>query len=123
MNRHRLIKTFIESVERIAPLSYADRSWDNVGLLLESPIVPLAPNGKCRVLLTIDLTEKVFEEARGEGVGIILSYHPPWFHPEKSLTLDRGRGRFGILAMCAAHNISIYSPHSALDSIHGGSTF
>lgn len=36
--------------------------------------------------MTNDLTEEVVEEAVQEGAGLILSYHPPVFHPLKKIT-------------------------------------
>lgn len=120
--RHALVQEFLQVAEKVAPLSFADCSWDNVGLLFESPHVKLVgPAKACRVLLTVDLTEAVFAEAVAKEASIILSYHPPWFRGEKSLTLDRSRGMMRMVALCAAHGISIYSPHSALDAIPGGS--
>lgn len=120
MNRHPVLAHFLQVTEQVAPLSLADGSWDNVGLLLESPTVRLSPSGTCRVLLTVDLTEAVYEEAIAQGAAIILSYHPPWFRGEKSLTLDQGRGVMRVVALCAAAGISIYSPHSALDALPEG---
>lgn len=120
MNRHPVLTHFLQVAEQVAPLSLADSSWDNVGLLLESPTVHLLPSGVCRVLLTVDLTEAVYEEAIAQEAAIILSYHPPWFRGEKSLTLDKGRGIMRIVALCAAAGISIYSPHSALDALPEG---
>lgn len=120
--RHPAIGHFIRGIESIASISFADRSWDNVGLLFESPRVKLiGPNNSCRVLLTIDLTEAVFREAVEKEASIILSYHPPWFRNEKSLTLDSSRGMTRMVTLCASEGISIYSPHSALDAIKGGS--
>ncbi|PJF19811.1 Nif3p [Paramicrosporidium saccamoebae] len=115
--RHKALSNFMRAMESIAPLSLADRSWDNVGLLLESPTVVDNP---CRVLLTVDLTEPVYNEAVNKGISIILAYHPPWFRGEKSLTLDQSRGMMRMVTLCAASGISIYSPHSALDAIRGG---
>jgi putative NIF3 family GTP cyclohydrolase 1 type 2 len=118
--QHRAVTLFVEAMERIAPLALADKSWDNVGLLFESPTVHTVKDA-VRVLLTIDLTEKVFKEAVEKQVSIIMSYHPPWFRGEKSLTLNQNRGMMRMVTLCASEGISIYSPHSALDAVKGGS--
>lgn len=118
--RNAIIAQFMRVMEEIAPLCLADHSWDNVGLLLESPTVKPADNGKVRVMLTIDLSEPVLREALDRQIGIIMSYHPPWFKGEKSLTLDPRRGMMRMVALCASQGISIYSPHSALDAIKDG---
>lgn len=121
MSRSPILSKFIRAIEDIAPLRYADKSWDNVGLLLECPTVKRSGDNIYRVLLTIDLTEQVYREAMEKECGIIFSYHPPWFRGEKSMTLDEERGIMRNVTLCASSGISIYSSHSALDAVRGGS--
>jgi dinuclear metal center YbgI/SA1388 family protein len=67
-----------------------------------------------RVLLTIDCTREVLEEARRERADAILAYHPPIFAAVKRFTA-------GAVAFEAARaGIAIYSPHTALDAAEGG---
>lgn len=108
----------IACMKRIAPLELADHSWDNVGLLLESPQKPEASGSDHRVLLTIDLTMDVVEECIEEKVNTVITYHPTLFHPLKRMTLEDPISR--VLLHCAAHRISIYSPHTSLDACIGG---
>ncbi|KAG9073521.1 hypothetical protein FS749_015050 [Ceratobasidium sp. UAMH 11750] len=98
----------------IAPLRLAE-SWDNVGLLIESPVIQ--PN-RNKILLTIDLTTAVAEEALSTPTSLIVSYHPPIFSGLKSLTLGNPLQRS--LLRCAAGGVSVFSPHTALDSVRGG---
>lgn len=111
------LTTLIQSIERLYPRALSDISWDNTGLLLESPV---KNPGLKRVLLTIDLTTAVAEEALAMNppVGAIVAYHPVIFKPIKSLTLDDPRQR--ILLRLAASGISVYSPHTAMDAVVGG---
>ncbi|KAF8079324.1 NGG1p interacting factor 3 [Lyophyllum atratum] len=109
-----ILKAVCRAMERIAPLRLAE-SWDNVGLLLESPVQNLA---KKRVLLTIDLTTAVLSEALANDTSIIVSYHPPIFKGLQSLT--SANPLQSSLLQCVAKGISIYSPHTALDSVWGG---
>ncbi|KAJ7314740.1 NGG1p interacting factor 3 [Mycena albidolilacea] len=111
-----LTKSVCNAMRRIAPLSLAG-SWDNIGLILESP-VKNASAAANRVLVTIDVTPAVCDEAISKGVSMIVSYHPPIFRGLKSLTLATPLQ--GTLLRCAAAGISVYSPHSALDSVFGG---
>lgn len=64
-------------MQSLYPLALADKSWDNVGLLLEPP-KPRHRDPALRpsVLLTIDLTTAVAKEALAERSGIetIVSY-------------------------------------------------
>jgi len=67
-------------MQKLFPLELADRSWDNVGLLLESPIQrSRQPGTKPKVLLTIDLTTAVAQEALEENSGVetIVTYRMP----------------------------------------------
>ncbi|KAF7354345.1 hypothetical protein MVEN_01123000 [Mycena venus] len=111
-----LTKSVCNAMRRIAPPILAG-SWDNTGLILESP-VKSASAAANRVLLTIDITPAVCDEAISSGVSMIVSYHPPIFRGLKALTLATPLQ--GTLLRCAAAGISIYSPHSALDSVYGG---
>ncbi|KAJ1302477.1 hypothetical protein OPQ81_002795 [Rhizoctonia solani] len=111
-----LVRAVVRAFERgIAPLRLAE-AWDNVGLLIESP--KHRSNGATKVMLTIDLTPAVVEEALANDTGVIVSYHPPIFSGLKSLTLANPLQRS--LLRCAAEGISVYSPHTALDSVRGG---
>ncbi len=49
---------------------------------------------------------------------MIIAYHPPIFKPLSSLTLSNPIQ--ASLLRCAAAGISVYSPHSALDSVYEG---
>ncbi|KAI0778632.1 NGG1p interacting factor 3 [Trametes elegans] len=108
------VKSFCRIMGRVAPLQFAEK-WDNVGLILESPHV--RENAK-RVLLTIDLTPAVVEEALSTPTALIVAYHPPIFKPLSSITLSNPLQ--ASLLRCAAAGISIYTPHTALDSVTDG---
>ncbi|KAI5451004.1 hypothetical protein NCC49_002495 [Naganishia albida] len=115
-----LARTPIQIVQsawkRIAPLELADNSWDNVGVMIEAPF----PKKDARkVLLTIDLTIDVCKEALDmPDCSLIVSYHPPIFSGLKSLTLANPLQ--SSLLKLAASGISVFSPHTSLDSIDGG---
>ncbi|GHJ88051.1 hypothetical protein NliqN6_4453 [Naganishia liquefaciens] len=102
--------------KRIAPLELADTTWDNVGVMIEAPF----PKKDARtVLLTIDLTIDVCKEALAlPNCSLVVSYHPPIFSGLKSITLDNPLQ--GSLLKLAARGISVFSPHTSLDSIEGG---
>lgn len=111
MNSERVV----EAMRRIAPLELAETAWDNVGILVENPR-PLA--GSKTVLLTIDLTDAVLQEAVDQHASVIVAYHPPIFRPLKSLRLDDGKA--AIVLKAVVNGISIYSPHTALDAAQQG---
>lgn len=100
-------------MDQIAPTQYAEE-WDNVGLLIGSPGRLL--DGP--VVLTIDPSEAVIEEAVALGAAAIVTYHPVLFHSTRRLTTLRPRDRVAL--RCAEMNIAVYSPHTALDAAEGG---
>jgi len=106
------IDHIIHALEALAPPSYA-ADWDNAGLLLGSRQREITS-----ILLTIDLTQSVLEEAIAAGAGLIVSYHPPIFQPLKSITDATHTER--VILNSAAAGVAIYSPHTALDAAPGG---
>ncbi len=105
----------LNALESFAPLSYAGK-WDNVGLIIGSRSQALTGP----VLLTIDLAPGVLEEAKAAGASAILAYHPPIFHPIKSLTDETAMGKMLLEAVSAG--MAVVSPHSSLDAAPGGMT-
>lgn len=113
-----LVSDLITHLDAIAPLKYA-AEWDNVGLILGSPDQPV--DGP--ILLTIDLTEAVAEEAVKEQACAIVAYHPPLFVPIKKLVSGPGSTPAQRVALTVIHaGIAVYSPHTALDAASGGVT-
>ncbi|RME52512.1 MAG: Nif3-like dinuclear metal center hexameric protein [Deltaproteobacteria bacterium] len=96
-----------------APLDLA-QPWDNVGLIAGER------GGECTcVLLTVDLTAAVLDEAISKGCDLIVAYHPPIFKPIARLE-GGGSGMDGLLWRAIRHGIAVYSPHTALDAAQGG---
>ncbi|MFZ4573768.1 MAG: Nif3-like dinuclear metal center hexameric protein [Phycisphaerales bacterium] len=110
---HPTVQDLADVMGRIAPLEFAE-SWDRVGLQVGDPSRPL----KGPVLLTIDLTPGVLDEAIRHGAGAIIAYHPPIWEPLKRITAFSIAERTILRAVEAG--IAIYSPHTALDAIPGG---
>jgi dinuclear metal center YbgI/SA1388 family protein len=106
-------RDLIRAIESFAPLTYA-QTWDNVGLLVGSPDQALSGP----VILTIDLTEVVLEEAIRADASAIIAYHPPIWTPVKRITSETPTGR--IILRAAQVGIAVYSPHTALDAMPGG---
>ncbi len=109
------VQDLINAMEQIAPLKYAE-SWDKVGLQLG--VADRAIGGP--VMLTIDLTEEVLEEAMRKQAGMIIAYHPPLWTPLTALTDATHTER--IIRGAAESGIAIFTPHTALDAAPGGVT-
>jgi dinuclear metal center YbgI/SA1388 family protein len=95
-------------METIAPTRHAE-SWDNVGLLAGDVNQPVT-----KVLLTIDYTVDVAEEAAAGGFDAIVAYHPPIFDAIKRVTAP------SLIFDAIRRGVAIYSPHTALDVAPGG---
>jgi len=107
----------VNSMRKLYPEVLADKSFDNTGLLLEAPFNPSQRRANS-VLLTIDLTKAVAEEAIANNHSIVVAYHPIIFRGLKSLTLADSQQ--STLLRLATQGISVYSPHTAVDAIPGG---
>lgn len=103
----------MELMQSLAPLELAE-PWDNVGVLVDRG----ARADVERVLLTIDLSDAVLQEAIALGVDAIVAYHPPIFSGVKRIVPADPKGR--LLGELLARDILVYSPHTALDSVPGG---
>ena len=103
-----------QGLEELFPLHLAE-SWDPVGRQLGRGDQPIR-----RMMLTIDATEAVVEEAIASEVDLLLAYHPVLFHPPKRWDGDDPDVR--PLTKAAAHDLAIWSPHTAFDAIPGGVT-
>lgn len=103
----------LSALESIAPLELAEE-WDNVGLLVD----PGARRRIRSVVLAIDCTDAVVEEAVGLRADLIVAYHPVLFEPARRLVWEDLSHRAVLRAIRAG--ISIYSPHTALDAAAGG---
>ncbi|KNG81490.1 NGG1 interacting factor Nif3 [Aspergillus nomiae NRRL 13137] len=93
------------------------QSWDNTGLLLEAPFNPTRRQNNS-VLLAIDLTKAVAEEAIARKDSAIVAYHPIIFRGLKSLTFTDPQQQS--LLRLAQEGVSVYSPHTAVDATPGG---
>jgi len=110
----------MDALAALAPLRLAEE-WDNVGLLIE-PLARLGSAGQRRelsgVLLAIDATDAVVEEAVRRACDLVVAYHPPVFAGLKALRASTPRGRALVRAL--RYEVAIYSPHTALDAAAGG---
>lgn len=107
------VRDFCTVMEGIAPTDLA-QPWDRVGLVAGD-----LNEGVRRVLLCIDLTPEVVDEAISKKNDLVLAYHPPIFKPIASLRVP-SRDTDESVFRCIRGRIAIYSPHTALDAVDGG---
>ena len=90
------------------PTSIAE-DFDNVGLIIGDPESKITS-----ILVTLDTTEDVVEEAINKGCNLIVSYHPIIFNGLKQITNDSYVQKSVIKAV--KNNISVYAIHTSLDN-------
>lgn len=97
---------------RLAPKGWAE-DWDNVGLLVGNGERPVK-----RVLVALDLTDGVIDEALAAGAQLIVTHHPLIFKPLKALRLDGPEGRR--LERLIKHDLAVIAAHTNFDQAAGG---
>jgi dinuclear metal center YbgI/SA1388 family protein len=105
------IEQFTGLVEEIAPRGLAC-DWDNTGLLLR------CGDSVSKVLVCLDATDAVAEEAISGGCDMVLSHHPLIFRPVQSL--DYAQPMQGVVMKLVKNGISLYSAHTSFDIADGG---
>lgn len=100
------VKEVLDFLQEKAPFEY-QADFDNSGFL-----VGKQGRGVKKILVSLDITEEVAEEADLWGADLLVSHHPVIFHPVKSVTDETVTGRIlirllecGIAAICAHTNL------------------
>lgn len=107
-----ILQHIIDIIESAVPLKWQEE-WDNSGLQVGEPDAEIRA-----VLLAVDVTEQVMDEAVRRGCNLILSHHPLIFKGIKSLTGATPQERCVLAAV--RNRIAVYSSHTAVDSwLHG----
>lgn len=112
MSQKTTISEIIQLIESIAPLSLQE-SYDNAGLQTGNAAKTVES-----VLITLDVTEAVIDEAIAKGASLIIAHHPVIFGGIKKLTGKNPVERIIIKAI--QNKIAIYAAHTNIDSIVGG---
>ena len=106
------VKDVTEVIEAFAPLSLQEK-WDNSGLCVGSPDAEVSS-----VLLGLDCTEALVDEAVACGADMIVTHHPLIFSGLKRISPEDQVGAAVIKAVKAG--ISIYAAHTSADKVISG---
>lgn len=106
------IKDVTDALERFAPLPLQE-DYDNAGLQ-----IGLTEADASGVLLCLDVTPDVIEEAHRKGCNLIVSHHPLIFRGLKQVCDQNIVAR--CVRMAVEKGIAIYSAHTNLDNAPGG---
>ena len=106
------VKDIIKVIEDFAPLSIQE-GWDNSGLCVGSP-----EDEVTSVLLALDCTPELVDEAVACGADMIVTHHPLIFSGLKKISPEDMVGGAVIKAIRAG--ISIYAAHTSADKVLEG---
>ncbi len=99
-------------LERAAPLAYQE-SYDNAGLQCGDPQMEVRG-----VLIALDCTPAVVDEALRRGCNVVVAHHPLIFKPLKRLTGANEVEQ--TLLKAIRHDVALYAAHTNLDNVRHG---
>ncbi len=102
----------IQLMEELAPKSYAVEN-DKIGLQLGTLQKEIR-----NVLIALDVTDEVVEEALRVDANLIIAHHAIIFRPLPHLQTDTPAGR--LYEKLIKHDIAVYISHTNLDVADGG---
>ena len=106
------VKEIYQLIDNFAPFE-TQMDFDNAGFL-----VGRGDSAVERVLVALDITKVVVEEAVRRGCQLIVSHHPVIFGGVKSVTDETVTGR--VLLALAENGLSAICAHTNLDAAEGG---
>lgn len=102
------VKDIYSFLDSLAPFS-TSAPWDNTGLLVGNENSEVK-----RVMLSLDVTGDVIDEAIENSVDLVITHHPLIFEGVKSVTADT------LLYKAVSSGISFISSHTCLDIAKDG---
>jgi dinuclear metal center YbgI/SA1388 family protein len=106
------IKEILSHLESFAPPGYQE-DYDNSGLIAGNP------EAECTgVLLSLDCTEDIIQEATDNRCNLVVSHHPLIFRALRSILSENSQGKTLVAAI--KNDITIYAIHTNLDNIPAG---
>ena len=106
-----MVKTekIIDILEEFAPLDLQE-DWDNSGWQIN-----LRNSNVNKIMLSLNVTESVVEQAKQNNCDLIISHHPMIFSPQKCI-------RNKAIISAIQNNIQVYSLHTNFDKAENGTT-
>jgi dinuclear metal center YbgI/SA1388 family protein len=106
------LNALIRALESWAPTALQE-SYDNSGLITGHPEQEVTG-----VLISLDVTEAILDEAKAKGCNVIVSHHPIVFSGLKRLTGKTEVER--IIIRSIREGIALYAIHTNLDNVAHG---
>lgn len=99
-------------IEEFAP-NHIQEGWDNSGFCIGDPMRDVKG-----VILGLDCTPELIDEAIEQGVGMIITHHPLIFKGVKRITYGSSIER--MIAKLIKNDIVLYSVHTNIDKVING---
>lgn len=99
-------------LQKKAPFELQE-GFDNAGFLVGREAAPVS-----KILVALDITEQVAEEAAELGAQLIVAHHPVIFGSTRSVTDQTVTGR--VVLSLIEHGIAAICAHTNLDAVEGG---
>ncbi|MBU5486633.1 Nif3-like dinuclear metal center hexameric protein [Clostridium sp. MSJ-8] len=106
------VKDIIKEMEKLAP-PFLKESYDNVGLMVGDEEKDVQ-----KILLALDCTKEVINEAILNNIDLIITHHPLIFRKPSRIVMGDLQGE-KIISLIK-NDISLYSSHTNLDTVKGG---
>lgn len=105
-----ICRQVLKVLEQLAP-SQLSEEWDNTGLLIGDPSAEVEG-----IMLCLDMSVSVLEEALEKGANLVISHHPFLFKPLKTLRFDSPLGQ--LLQKIIKEELQVIALHTNFD--HAG---
>lgn len=102
----------LTELRTIAPREL-EEEWDNGGLQIN-----MGHETASKILVALEITEAVIQEAVEQGVDYIVTHHPLLFN--KLDVIDGSNITGSYVISLIRHGISVYSAHTCFDTVFGG---
>ena len=106
------LQNILDAITEVAPLHWQE-SYDNAGIQVGD-----ADKVVHKVLVALDVTEAVLDEAIAKGCDLVVSHHPLIFHGLKHITSQTYIERCVVKAI--KNDMAILSMHTNLDNSYQG---
>ncbi len=108
-------KELYKILDEICPFEIQE-NWDNSGLQVDNE-----NNVIKKILVALEITPEVIEEAKEVGADCIVTHHPLIFRALRCI--DRNRYEDNLVFQCIKNNLMVYSCHTNFDKAVKGNNF
>lgn len=106
------VEKLAEIIEKISPLE-TQETWDNSGFQIKFEGAEIRT-----VLVAMEITDEVIDEAELAGADMIVTHHPMIFNPVKKIYDNTVTGNH--IVRLIKNDINVYASHTPFDKCPGG---